>query len=81
MRVTVLAFASVGEALGWKHRDVELPAGADVEALLAALLAEAPALGGHLDHLGTAVDGELAPRATVLADGAEVALLPPVSGG
>lgn len=81
MRVTVLAFASVAQTLGWSRQDLELSPGADVAQLLDRLLAETPALAPHLAQLAVAVDGELGSRTRALSDSAEVALLPPVSGG
>lgn len=81
MRVTVLAFASLGQTLGWKRREVDVPEGTRADGLLAQLLAEAPEMEPHLARLAVAVDGEVGPRTAPLRDGGEVALLPPVSGG
>lgn len=81
MRVRVVAFATAAQALGAAAREVELPAGAHLEDLRGALAALAPALAAQLPRLAFAVDGELARADRALADGCEVALLPPVSGG
>jgi molybdopterin converting factor small subunit len=81
VHIRVVAFATAAEALGHGELEVELPAGATVAALLALLGERAPRLLSLLPRLATAVDGELVGAETPLPDGAEVALLPPVSGG
>jgi molybdopterin synthase catalytic subunit len=81
MRIRLLAFASAADALGHQAHELELPAGSDVAALRALLAERHPALVPLLPRLAVAVDGEVAGERTPLADGAEVALLPPVSGG
>ena len=81
MHVHLLAFASAGDALGANQLDLDLPDGSDVAALVARLAAAYPRLSPLLPRLAIAVDGELAESGQILGDGAEVALLPPVSGG
>jgi len=81
MRIRLLAFASASAALGSAERDVELADGSRVADLTAALARQAPALAPLLPRLAIAVDGELVRGEVALRDGAEVALLPPVSGG
>ncbi len=81
MRIRVLAFASAGDALGAGERDVELPAGSRVADLRRLLERDHPGLAPLWPRLAVAVDGRLAGAEEPLAEGAEVALLPPVSGG
>lgn len=81
MKVLVLAFASAGDALGASRREIALAEGSTLADLRALLDREHPALKALWPRLAVAVDGELAPADTPLEDGAEVALLPPVSGG
>jgi molybdopterin synthase catalytic subunit/molybdopterin converting factor small subunit len=85
MQVKILAFATASDHLGRQPIVRELPAGADLGMLEVALLAEFPGLAALWPRLAVAVDGKLVPAAgraaTPLRDGAEVALLPPVSGG
>jgi molybdopterin synthase catalytic subunit len=81
MRVRLLAFASAADALGSDGLELELPAGSRVADLKARLTADHPALGPLWARLAVAVDGELVGEQAALADGGEVALLPPVSGG
>lgn len=81
MRIRVLAFASASDALGAGEREIELPDGTDVAALRAELVRRHPELGALWSRLAVAIDGEIAGPGDPIPDGAEVALLPPVSGG
>lgn len=81
MRVRILAFATAAAELGAAESELELPAGATIAALRDELVARYPGLEALWGRLAVAVDGELAGPGAELADGAEVALLPPVSGG
>jgi len=79
MNVRVLAFARVREVLGFGERVVELPAGATAQDAWNLLAAAAP-----LDDVPStriARNGAIVDGAAVLAEGDEVALLPPVGGG
>jgi molybdopterin synthase catalytic subunit/molybdopterin converting factor small subunit len=76
MRVTVKLFAGLRERAGVAERGLELPAGARASDVWPALgLGEEPA------GLLYAVNKEYAGPVHELADGDEVALIPPVSGG
>jgi MoaE-MoaD fusion protein len=81
MRIRLLAFASAGDALGTTETEIELPAGSRVQDLRARLDREHPALSPLWPRLALAVDGRIVGPEEALADGCEVALLPPVSGG
>lgn len=81
MKVRVLAFATASDHLGRAPRLVELAEGSRLSDLRRRLEAEAPGLGVLWPRLAVAVGGQLAPGDPELADGVEVALLPPVSGG
>lgn len=81
MQVRILAFASAADALGASRLELEVPDGADLAQLGEILGERAPALRPHLPRLAFAIDGTLRPRSTRLAEGCEIALLPPVSGG
>ena len=79
MRVDVLYFGVLRELMGAPQVSVEVAAEARVEDLL-------DWLGGELSGqvrgtIAVAVNREYAGLETVLRDGDEVALLPPVSGG
>jgi MoaE-MoaD fusion protein len=74
MLVSVRLFAGLRERAGASHVDVELPDGATVADLLAALeLAPRSCVA--------AINREYADAASRIAPGDEVALVPPVSGG
>lgn len=77
----LLAFASAVEALGTSSRDWQLPGELSVGDLRLHLANEFPAMAPLLARLAIAVDGTLATADTRVREGAEVALLPPVSGG
>jgi molybdopterin synthase catalytic subunit len=79
--VRVRAFAGLREALEASDFAVELPAGADIAGLVAKLSADYPAARLPARRFTAAVNRAYAPPDRVLADGDEVALIPPVSGG
>ncbi|HEV8629875.1 MAG TPA: molybdenum cofactor biosynthesis protein MoaE [Thermoanaerobaculia bacterium] len=81
MRIRLLAFASAADAVGAGEQELELPAGCTVATLKATLATRHTALAPLLPRMAVAVDGEVVGDEAVVADGAEVALLPPVSGG
>jgi molybdopterin converting factor subunit 1 len=60
---------------------LELPAGATAGDLRRRLAETVPALAALLQRSALAVDNEFAADDLVLREGAEIALLPPVSGG
>lgn len=77
--VRVRCFAAVREALGEDLVTVPLAAGATLQDLRAVLAIRAPALAAM--PLAYAKNRDYARADTVLADGDEVALIPPISGG
>ena len=81
MRVRILAFATAATELGAAESELELAEGATLETLESELVARHPGLADLWPRLAVAVDGELAAPDTALAEGVEVAPLPPVSGG
>lgn len=81
MKIRLLAFASAGDALGAGEMDLELPAGSRVAELRERLDRDFPRLAPLWPRLAVAVDGRVVSGDEPLQDGAEVALLPPVSGG
>jgi len=81
MQLRLLAFASAADVVGGVAQSLELPAGATVGQLKTELARRHPALRPLLPRLAVAVDGALASDRETLAEGCEVALLPPVSGG
>lgn len=79
--IRVRVFAVLREALGLSEIAVAIPRGADVQTLLATLAARYPQAGLPERRFGVAVNRAYAPLTTPLAEGDEVALIPPVSGG
>jgi molybdopterin synthase catalytic subunit len=77
----LLYFAEARDRVGRAAESLEVPAGAKLEDALAMLEQRRPELGSLWPHLAVAVDGVLAARGVALREGAEIALLPPVSGG
>lgn len=81
MRVRVRLFAMQRELAGTRQVDLELPGGATIEDAWAALAARFPLLAPGRPAVRFARNADYAPADTVLADGDEVAMIPPVSGG
>jgi MoaE-MoaD fusion protein len=81
MRIRLLAFASAGDALGASEMALEMPDGSRVADLRERLDRDHPRLAPLWPRLAIAVDGRVVSADAPLTDGAEVALLPPVSGG
>jgi len=81
MKVNLLLFASIREAVGTGSIALDIPEGETVEGLIAALAERYPAVSEHLPSVKIAVNRDLARSDTVLRAGDEVALLPPVGGG
>lgn len=80
MRVDVRLFASYREAAGVGRFDLELPAGATVRDAVARIAERHPGVPAG-DRIVMARNREYVDADTSLADGDELALIPPVSGG
>jgi molybdopterin synthase catalytic subunit/molybdopterin converting factor small subunit len=81
MKIRLLAFATAADALGTGERELEMPEGSRISDLRARLDQDHPGMVPLWPRLAVALDGRIVPPDTPLEDGAEVALLPPVSGG
>jgi molybdopterin synthase catalytic subunit len=81
MRIRVRLFAIQRELAGTREVPLELPASATVEDAWAAVVGRYPVLAPGRASLRFARNGDYAEPATGLADGDEVAFIPPVSGG
>jgi molybdopterin synthase catalytic subunit len=81
VRVRVRLFAIQRELVGTREHPLELDDGATVADAWDALVADFPALAPGRGSVRFARNGAYADESTVLADGDEVAMIPPVSGG
>lgn len=81
MTLRIRLFASFREATGTSALAWDAPAGATVAEVVAALQAAYPKLGPASDRALLAVNQEYVGPDYRLADGDELALIPPVSGG
>ncbi|HET7180752.1 MAG TPA: MoaD family protein [Candidatus Limnocylindrales bacterium] len=81
LRIHVRLFAMQRELAGTRTLDVEVSPGATIDDAWAALVARFPVLAPGRPAVRFAHNGAYAPATTPLADGDEVAMIPPVSGG
>src|SRR5579862_8962956 len=81
MKVEVLYFAVLRERTRLDHEAVELPPDATVGDARAAIAARHPSVAPLLSQVQIAVNRTIVPDAQPLAEGDELALLPPVAGG
>jgi molybdopterin synthase sulfur carrier subunit len=81
MHVTVRLFARLREIAGTPDLRLELPGGARVRDAWTTLAGRHPELDAYSTSISCAVNEEYARMQAALADGDEVAFLPPVSGG
>jgi molybdopterin converting factor subunit 1 len=81
MKVHVRLFAILRERAGRSELPLELPDRATVADAIGLLSEQLPEIRPHLRSIAFAVNRAYASGATVLQDGDELALIPPVSGG
>jgi molybdopterin converting factor subunit 1 len=81
MHITLRLFASYREAVGKSELPFEIDAGSTPRDVLARLRELYPQTQRLSDRLAFAVNASYAPADTVLNEGDEVTLIPPVAGG
>ncbi|MGH7177312.1 MAG: molybdopterin converting factor subunit 1 [Tepidisphaeraceae bacterium] len=81
MRINVKLFAALRDRAGTSEIVLELPIGASASAGMEAVVARHPAMRDLASRVAVAINREYAGRDTILHDGDELALIPPVSGG
>ena len=81
MKISVLFFASIREIAGCKEMEWDIPEGACVGEFRRDLVDRFPGMAALEKVLSVAVNAEYADDEIVLMPDAEVALIPPVSGG
>ena len=81
MTIRVKLFAILRERAGSGELALDLPERSTVGDASLALAKQIPAMQPHLRRVAFAVNQSYVDRATVLHQGDELALIPPVSGG
>ncbi len=81
MRVTVRLFARLRDIAGAGDLTREAQAGATVADVWRELVAEFPEMARYESSVSSAVNADYARMTVAIADGDEIAFLPPVSGG
>ena len=81
LRIRVRLFAMQREAAGMRELRLEVPLGSTVDDAWNAVVANVPSLAPGRSSLRFAVNGEYSDDDRTLADGDELACIPPVSGG
>ena len=81
MKIRVRLFAVAKQAAGRESIDLDLPDGATVKDLRRQLGTRVPQMSGLLAQMMFAVDAQYADDRTVILPDADVACIPPVSGG
>jgi MoaE-MoaD fusion protein len=81
MHIRVRLFALQRQQLGRRELSLELPDGSTIEAAWQALAAANPSLAPARSSMRFARNSEYVDPAVMLADGDELALIPPVAGG
>ncbi|MCU1310326.1 MAG: molybdopterin synthase subunit MoaD [Candidatus Angelobacter sp.] len=81
MQVRVIYFGMLKDAVGRQVDEVSLPESSTLADLLNERIGQAPVIDNFRSVLAFSVNQEYAQLRTVLHDGDEIAMLPPVSGG
>ena len=81
MKIRLRLFALAKQAAGSDTIEVDLPQGANIGDLRRALAGKVPELSGPVDRMMFAMDAEYACDETEVRPDADIACIPPVSGG
>ena len=81
IHVNVLYFAGAKEATGVRMESMKLPKNTAVKELLSNLSLMHPKIRDMLNIVQISVNYEVVDRDTILNEGDEVGILPPISGG
>jgi molybdopterin converting factor subunit 1 len=81
VRVTVRLFARLRDLAGTGEIERDVASPATVRTVWQGLVGEIPALQAYEQTMSVAVNADYAKMSAAVADGDEVAFMPPVSGG
>ena len=81
MKITVLAFASLKERLGFERKDFELNEGTSLETALPGILGSQEMFEALKDSTMFAINKRYSKLNQELCQGDELAIIPPVAGG
>jgi len=81
VRIRVLFFGVIREIVSLREDNIEVPEGSRLETVLESYSARFPRLRQMTASIGMARNQQFAPPASPVAEGDEIAFLPPVSGG
>jgi len=81
MSVKILFFATLRDRAGTKSLDIEIPEGTTVQGLKDQIARDYPNLKQSMEAVLISINREYAFDEAIVADGSEVAMFPPVSGG
>ena len=81
IHVNVLYFAGAKEATGVRMESMKLPTNTAVKELLSNLSLMHPKIRDMLNIVQISVNYEVVDRDTILNEGDEVGIMPPISGG
>jgi molybdopterin converting factor subunit 1 len=81
MRVRVLFFGQLKDIVGQPEETLELPSGSRLTSVLSHYSEKFPRFESLMNSIACSRNQEYASAPTVLSDGDEIGLLPPVSGG
>ena len=81
MTIQIRLFAILRERTGISQTSLQLPDGATIDDASVLLSERRPSIADYLSRVAFAVNQNYSDRKTVLNDGDELALIPPVSGG
>ncbi|MGN6347489.1 MAG: molybdopterin converting factor subunit 1 [Candidatus Nitrosocosmicus sp.] len=79
--ISLLYFAFIKDITGVEFDSLELPSGISVKSLIEIILEKYPHLSKIINMIQVSVNYKVVDRDTLLKEGDEVALLPPISGG
>jgi molybdopterin converting factor subunit 1 len=81
VRISILYFASVKDATGIRMESIDLSNDTSIREMLSKISIIYPKLKHILNNIQISVNYRIVDLNTVLKEGDEVALLPPISGG